>query len=365
MQMVLDIDISGFPEPLQSILRVIQVKGAIAAPAAFRKAMAWVWETEKPFSPDYLKAEMTGMGVGVCEGLRAPGCNSTEWSQTIAELNMLPELIRMACTAYGAWGKATATGNSLIQLRALDFGGGPFANYTIAAVYRDAQPTDDSNAFVSITFPGFAGVITGVSQRGIGVSEKVWMTYDTPSLQPGSYQGEADVFVLRDILQKAKNRADAEQMVQAANRTWAIFIGVGDYDTQVLDIIGYKQDSAVAYTDVTMPSMTGQPYLESVCYVDKHPQPSHDGPTGTLPTALTDFYGNISLETSKIITQYHQTGDLHIASYDFAEKNMNLAVGRINHEGQYKPTGGSDDSVWKAYNRPYLKFALNDLWEGK
>jgi len=61
-------------------------------------------------------------------------------------------------------------------------------------------------------------------------------------------------------------------MVQAANRTWAIFIGVGDYETNSLDIIGYKQDSAVAYTDVTMPSVTGMPYLESVCYVDKHPQ---------------------------------------------------------------------------------------------
>ena len=60
--------------------------------------------------------------------------------------------------------------------------------------------------------------------------------------------------------------------MQAANRTWAIFIGVGDYETNSLDIIGYKQDSAVAYTDVTMPSVTGMPYLESVCYVDKHPQ---------------------------------------------------------------------------------------------
>jgi len=276
----------------------------------------------------------------------------------------LPELIRMACTAYGAWGKATA-GNSLIQMRALDFGGGPFANYTVAAVYRDAVVTDDSNAFVSITFPGFAGVITGVSERGIGVSEKVWMTYDTPDLQPGSYNGESDVFVLRDILQLSKNRADAEQMVQAANRTWAIFIGIGDYETNVLDLIGYKQDSATVYTDVTMPSVTGQPYLESVCYVDKHPQPSGEGPNGTLPTALADFYGNISLETSKTITQYHQTGDLHIASYDYSAKNMNLAVGRINHEGQYQPTGGSDSSVWKAYNRPYLKFSLPDLWTGK
>lgn len=206
MQMVLDIDISSFPEPLQSILRVIQVRGAVAAPEAFRKALTWVWETEESFTPQYLKDEISGMGVGMCDSLRTAGCNATEWTQTIAQLNMLPELIRMACTAYGAWGKATATGNGLIQMRALDFGGGPFANYTIAAVYRDAEQTADSNAFVSITFPGFAGVITGVSERGIGVSEKVWMTYDKRSLQPGSYQGEADIFVLRDILQKAKNR---------------------------------------------------------------------------------------------------------------------------------------------------------------
>ena len=37
MDMVLDIDLSGFPEPLQKILRVIQVKGALAAPEAFNK----------------------------------------------------------------------------------------------------------------------------------------------------------------------------------------------------------------------------------------------------------------------------------------------------------------------------------------
>jgi hypothetical protein len=365
MDMLLDIDLSGVPEPLREILHVIQVKGAIAAPAAFRKAMAWVWETEKDFVPQYLKDEMSGIAEGMCDSLRSPNCNTTQWTMEIQSLNMLPELIRMACTAYGAWGKATATGNGLVQLRALDFGGGPFANYTIAAVYRDATVTEDSNAFVSITFPGFTGVITGVSERGIGVSEKVWMTYDDPDLLPGSYQGEADVFVLRDILQQSKNRQDAEAYLQQANRTWAIFVGIGDYETNVLDLVGYQQASAVVYTDVTMPSVTGQPYLESIAYVDKHPQPSHDGPNGTLPTALTDFYGNISLETSKQITQYHQTGDVHIASYDFSANQMNVAIGKINHEGKYCPEDCTDDNVWKAYNRPYLMFSLTDLWEGK
>ncbi len=47
---------------------------------------------------------------------------------------MLPELIRMACTAYGAWGNATG-GKGLTQVRALDFGGGPFANYTVRHLF--------------------------------------------------------------------------------------------------------------------------------------------------------------------------------------------------------------------------------------
>jgi hypothetical protein len=225
-----------------------------------------------------------------------------------SQLCFTAELIRMACTAYGAWGKATPSGG-LLQLRALDFGGGPFANYTIVQTHR-GDPSNPNHAFVSVSFPGFVGVITGVAQNGIGISEKVWMTYDERSLQPGSYDGLADVLVLRHILEKSNSKADAETYIQSVKRTWAMWVGVGDFATNTFDLVGYKQDSAIVYTDVTTPAMTGQPYLESIAYVDKHPQPSGEGPTGTLPTALADFYGNITSETSKIITQYHGTGDV-------------------------------------------------------
>ena len=100
----------------------------------------------------------------------------------------------------------------------------------------------------------------------------------------------------------------------------------------------------------------GQPYIDSIAYVDKHPQPSGEGPTGTLPSALLDFYGNISLETSKIILQYHETGDVHIASYDFNGDELYLAIGKTNKDGKYFPEGQSngDTKVWCAYNRPWL-----------
>lgn len=240
-------------------------------------------------------------------------------------------------------------------MRALDFGSGPFANYTVVQVHK--SDASDMNAFVSVAFPGMVGVITGVSQRGIGVSEKVWETYDKRGIQPGSYNGEADVFVLRDILEKTTSRKDAETYLQHANRTWAIWIGIGDYETQVLDMVGYQQGQSIAYTDVTTPTMTGMPYFENLAYVDKHPQPSRGD--DSLPTALKDFYGNIDLESSKVITQYHKTGDLHIASYDFTAGQMYLSIGKINGHGDYTDATGADT---KAYNRPYLKFDLADLW---
>eukprot|EP01031_Cornospumella_fuschlensis_P040287 gene40287-49087_t len=48
-QEVLSLDVSQFPEPLQTVLRVLQLKGASVAPEVFRLAEAWVWEQEKQY----------------------------------------------------------------------------------------------------------------------------------------------------------------------------------------------------------------------------------------------------------------------------------------------------------------------------
>eukprot|EP00349_Pseudokeronopsis_sp_Brazil_P006323 CAMPEP_0202971564 /NCGR_PEP_ID=MMETSP1396-20130829/28371_1 /ASSEMBLY_ACC=CAM_ASM_000872 /TAXON_ID= /ORGANISM="Pseudokeronopsis sp., Strain Brazil" /LENGTH=464 /DNA_ID=CAMNT_0049701063 /DNA_START=25 /DNA_END=1419 /DNA_ORIENTATION=+ len=359
---VLSIDLSGFPEPLQSVLRALQLMGAAKAPELFKKAMAWVWEQEKQYVPQYFFDEIQGIADGLCSNLGG-NCNAAEWSQKIQELNMLPELVRMACTAFGAWGPATPSGKGLLQVRALDFGGGPWVNYTVIATHR-GDPSHQSNAFTAVTFPAFVGVVTGVSQSGIGISEKVWMTYDKYSLQPGSYDGVPDVYVLRHILQEMRTRADAEKYMESIKRTWGMWVGIGDYTTMRFDLVAYKQESSVVYDDWTIGQMTGQPYIQSVAYVDKHPQPTGEGPTGTLPTALKDFWGNITNENAKTITHYHQTGDVHIASYDFENSVMYVAIGKVNKDGQYGPEGSSDMSQWKAHARPYIKFDLNDLWAG-
>ena len=112
---------------------------------------------------------MDGIADGMCSTL-GKSCNATAWRSQIRTINMLPELIKMACTAFGAWGDASASRN-LLQLRALDFGSGPWGNATLLNVYRN--PDAGERAFASVTFPGFVGVITGVAERGVGISEKV------------------------------------------------------------------------------------------------------------------------------------------------------------------------------------------------
>lgn len=358
------LDISSLPAPLQKILAPIQ-KGLIAlAPELFYKAMAWVWENEQSHITQALKDEISGIAEGVCSQLKGK-CDVAEWTQTLQSLNMLPELIRMACTAFGAWGPAVSPdfNGNLLQLRALDFGTGPFPNATIIQIHRK-NPNNPDNAFVSVAFPGFVGSITGVSQHGVGISEKVYMVYGPSSLQPGNYQGNPDVFVLRQILEYSKTKEDAIAYMQSQPRTWSMWVGVGDYASQKLNLVAYKEGSLQALDDQTMTTLNGQPIINSIAYVDKHPQPSGEGPNGTLPTALQDFWGKINPYTAKQIVQFHQTGDVHAATYDYGNKEMHVAIGKTNAKGLYCSDPCSDDSVWKAYNRPWTKFVLEDLWNG-
>jgi hypothetical protein len=80
------------------------------------------------------------------------------------------------------------------------------------------------------------------------------------------FDPQADVLVMRDVLELAPNRSAAEQYLRDptahGNRTFAVFLGVGDYATQRLDVVGYREADFHAYTDATMPAVTGQPYME-------------------------------------------------------------------------------------------------------
>ena len=180
-------------------------------------------------------------------------------------------------------------------------------------------------------------------------------------MQPGAYDGEADVLVMRDVLELAPNRSSAEAYLREGhpNRTFAVFLGVGDRATQQLDIVGYREADFHAYTPETMPAVTGQPFMEDLVYVDKHPQPSGDQ---ALPGLLNASYGAIGAAETAAVSASHETGDLHIAMYDFTpgQETLWFSLGRIDARGHFGPDG----VAWKACYRPYIEYPMASLFAG-
>ena len=95
-------------------------------------------------------------------------------------------------------------------------------------------------------------------------------------------------------------------------------------------------------------------------YVDKHPQPSGD--PYTMPDLLNASYGALDAQATMGVAAGCETGDLHIAIFDYTPEDPKLwiSLGRIDEYGYYGP----DDKAWKACYRPYLAYTMADLWAG-
>ena len=174
--------------------------------------------------PGGLYDEIDGIAHGACAAAATAGraCDAAAYAKTLRKVNMLPDLIRMQCSMLGAWGGASP-GGSLVQLRALDFGGGPFANHSILVVHHPTPPSavgatgTPPQPFAALSFPGFVGVVTGFSPS-VALSEKVNDVRDGPPPK-GSYEGRSTSFVIRDMVESARTKEQAHAIALAATRT--------------------------------------------------------------------------------------------------------------------------------------------------
>ena len=117
-------------------------------------------EITAPFTPKSYLDEIQGLADG--SGLSA---------DMLLHLNLFPEITKASCSFFGAWGNATASGESLLQLRALDYvtDAPAFTNHPQLTVYHPSWAGGVSHA--SVAWPGVAGVLTGYSANAIGISE--------------------------------------------------------------------------------------------------------------------------------------------------------------------------------------------------
>eukprot|EP01059_Diplonema_ambulator_P033126 TRINITY_DN6789_c0_g2_i1.p1 TRINITY_DN6789_c0_g2~~TRINITY_DN6789_c0_g2_i1.p1 ORF type:complete len:446 (+),score=146.55 TRINITY_DN6789_c0_g2_i1:45-1382(+) len=346
------IPLGDLPEWLQAIIKKELENDAVQA---FHAALAYVYDREVLYlerSESRPIQEMEGLAQGICDSGAVENCDYNDLVKRIKHANMLPELIRMTCSMLGAWGTATPNGK-LTQLRALDFGDGPFVNYSSLLVYHP----DSGYPFTSIGFPGIVGMVTGFSTH-LALSEKVWETYGNPSVQPGGYDGLPVVGVIRDIVQFSKTKEDAFNFAYDRTRTWAVFMGVGDDTSQEFRAMAYRQEDLHWYGPQNISMITNFTAVNDVVFIDKHPQPSHDHTT--MPDLVKQWDGNLtSVNVAQNFPRVMMSGDVHIAVFDYGLRTVKVAIGWINSQGAY----GADDKEGRACNQPFFEFKMDDLFD--
>ena len=110
------------------------------------------------------------------------------------------------CTAFGAWGDATADGH-MITGRNFDWEAAKiFEKERVLAFFRPEKGL----AFLSLTFGGMVGVVSGMNEAGISV------TVNGANGKPPSRVGTPISIVARQVLQYARNLDEAVTIVSNA-----------------------------------------------------------------------------------------------------------------------------------------------------
>ena len=144
------------------------------------------------------KEEMEGM----IEGLRAAHVGPVavlgrplEYRDLVA-VNCIPETVRIGCSSFAAWGNRTKTGDTIAG-RNLDWYANPALKSSQVIVAHLAD--GDCQGWVSVTWPGFLGCLTGMNADGVTVS-----VHDAPS-QPATDPSELTPrgFALREAIEAA------------------------------------------------------------------------------------------------------------------------------------------------------------------
>ena len=264
--------------------------------------------------------------------------------ENLRRLNLLPELIKAACTVLGAWGKSTSS-STLLHLRSLDWDEtAPIAKYATVVIYHPnatyegyakhfqdyyRQQYTTSHAFANFGYGGLIGSLGAYSEASVGLGQKVWITSEQDIT---TRLGTPWTCVLRDVVQFSDSIDTALSMLMNARRTCSIHLGLGQFDrngpansSETVDFraIEYSAKELNIFSWRDMYNTPHHPIMEDVAYWDPYIQPSDDPCLGSL---LADHYGRLDAATIiRNITSVIQTGNTLNLIVDYGENAAYLA----------------------------------------
>ncbi len=300
---------------------------------AWMDGLKMTYDATIPYTPQHFTDEIQGLS------------DASGFSQNLITLvNQIPELIKATCSMFGGWGPAIPQGNTVLQLRALDWQtDGPFNDFPLLTVFHpDHVQVPGSTPFATFGYPGFVGAITGFSSTPIGISE----IGTNPLNGTDAIKGYPFPYVLRDILEFDDDVEMAYSRMYNANRTCAIWVGVADLQMNQFRMFAYGHDYLVTYDDTNCPSNNYNPRFTGVIYNFQHSN------NYCVSTLIQQNYGNIDYLKLLNMTAADKTGTTQVAIYDYTNNYMYLS-----HASSAKTP-----PIVIASLRPLYRVDMNQMW---
>lgn len=279
-------------------------------------------------------------------------------------LNLFPEMFH--CCAVTVRGSASLD-KSLYHARLLDYAVGK--DLQSSAILLVAEP-ENSVPFLSVTYAGFIGCITGMNAEKISLGEIGGLGY-------GKWDGMPMSFLLRSLLEKATSLEEAKKILSTTKRTCEYYYIIGDGKTNE-SFACYATSSQIKFLfpgtqySIVPSSSSDQDHL----FITNAPFPQKDTSlhfsqpkdtlllTGTiaperypiLEKRILDHYGSIdALSLIEIIKQpVARTSNLHNAIFHPSSLRV-----WVSHAG---PLGAE---LEPACNQPYHCYCLTELLKKK
>mmetsp|Transcript_4390 Transcript_4390/g.14261 ORF Transcript_4390/g.14261 Transcript_4390/m.14261 type:complete len:506 (+) Transcript_4390:1-1518(+) len=331
------------------------------AEAGLDMALDLTADATRPYTGTYFFDEAQGLADAVGIDVKR-----------VWRVHMIGELTKGSCSMFGAWGEATKSANGdVLQLRALDWDvEGPYRNYPAVIVYHPAQP-GYGNQFANVGFLGWFGSITGMSERGMAISE-IGVSFPDPTFGEESRYGVPFTFILRDILQFDNDLDQGLSRLITARRTCDLILGVGDGKTKkTFRAIQYSHSVANVQNDTHMMphNDTWHPRIKNIVYYGMDWLcPAYNQ---VMAQQLQKHYGNITPQVAvHDIVSIVQTGNLHIAIYDLANDVMYVSFAAKDGDLLGAPFAEPDPDFYEgapngkmAYDRQFTQLDMGALWD--
>lgn len=273
----------------------------------------------------------------------------------IRRIHLIGEITRGGCSLYGAWGNATLNGN-VLQLRALDWDThAGLQDYPLVTIYHPLN-SKLGYPFANVGWAGWIATLTGMSSNRIGISE-IGISFPNypPYFGDETYVGIPFVFLERKIVQYGRSVYEAMDIINDANRTCRLMLGVADANAQTARLVQYSHSEVNFYSDTNLePDAWWHPRIPDVVYAGMDwfcPFYQH-----AMSQQLKLYHGKLTPELSILnVTAAVMTGDLHLAV-------MDLTAGLL-YVANHAPSWENTTQFKKGYQRQFFRLNVTELFK--